>query len=364
MQIQVTEDIAISEKKLQNIIGDPEATAKAVKLVYVNDSQEGIRRIRTGKGFKYQFRKKALKNKADLDRIKKLVIPPAWENVWICPLENGHLQVTGLDALKRKQYKYHPLWNQLRNQTKFYRLLQFGKCLPSIRKKVEADLSLPGLPCEKVLAAVVALMERTSIRIGSGLYEKMYGSFGLTTLKNRHVDVNGHQVKFSFKGKKGIEHEISIKSRKLANIVKQCREIPGKELFQFIDDKGIKQSIDSGMVNDYIRNIVEDDFTAKDFRTWSGTVQALLAFKEIGEHESVSQAKKNVIEVLDKVSRHLGNTRTVCRKYYVHPVLLDLYEKGKLGEYLDKINSKEPESDTRTGLAKEEKLLLTILEAA
>ena len=202
MQIQVTEDIAISEKKLQNIIGDPEATAKAVKLVYVNDSQEGIRRIRTGKGFKYQFRKKALKNKADLDRIKKLVIPPAWENVWICPLENGHLQVTGLDALKRKQYKYHPLWNQLRNQTKFYRLLQFGKCLPSIRKKVEADLSLPGLPCEKVLAAVVALMERTSIRIGSGLYEKMYGSFGLTTLKNRHVDVNGHQVKFSFKGKK------------------------------------------------------------------------------------------------------------------------------------------------------------------
>ena len=204
MAIQITEDIIIHHKQLEKIIADPEATAKAANLVYVSDSQEGIVRIRSGKSFKYQYKKKILRDKSQLDRIKCLVLPPAWENVWICVKENGHLQATGTDARNRKQYKYHHLWNQLRNQTKFYRLLQFGKSLPKIREQLAKDLAKTGMPREKVLAAVVALMEKTSIRIGSGIYEKMYGSFGLTTLKNKHVNINGSQVKFTFKGKKAL----------------------------------------------------------------------------------------------------------------------------------------------------------------
>jgi DNA topoisomerase-1 len=362
VKIQLTEDISIPKKKLQEIITDPEATARAVKLIYVSDSQEGIRRLRNGKGFKYVYQNKAVKNKEDLERIKKLVLPPAWEDVWICPKPNGHLQATGKDVKNRKQYKYHSLWNELRNQTKFYRLLQFGKALPLIRKKVDKDLSLSGMPRDKVLAAVVALMEKTSIRIGSGLYEKLYGSFGLTTLKNKHVDIKGSQVKFCFKGKKGIEHTISIKSKKLSLIVKHCREIPGKELFQYYDENNTKQSIDSGMVNEYIRTIIEDDFTAKDFRTWAGTVQALLAFREIGPCDAPGEVKKKIVEVLDRVAKHLGNTRTVCRKYYVHPCLLDLFEKQQLQQYLKKLGEIKTDEDRITGLAPEEKLLLEILE--
>ena len=362
MHLQVTEEIRIPEKQLEKILTDPAATARAVKLVYVSNSQEGFTRVRNGKGFKYLYKSKPLKNKADLDRIKSLVIPPAWEDVWICALENGHLQATGKDVRGRKQYRYHPLWNQLRNQTKFYRMLQFGKSLPAIRKQVEQDLTKPGLPCEKVLAAVVALMERTSIRIGSDIYEKMYGSFGLTTLKNKHVAVNGSTVKFSFKGKKGIEHEISIRSRKLARIISQCREIPGKELFQYFDENGVKQTIDSGMVNDYIRNTIESDFTAKDFRTWAGTVQALLAFTDLGIPENKTATKKLVVEALDKVSKHLGNTRTVCKKYYVHPQIIELYENNKLDKYLKKLDKIEADPDKISGLAKEEKVLMKILE--
>jgi len=360
--IQITEDITIAQKKLEKIIDDPAATARAVNLVYVNDSQEGITRVRSGKGFSYRFRNKVLKNKADLERIKKLVLPPAWENVWICASENGHLQATGTDALKRKQYRYHELWNQLRNQTKFYRLLQFAKALPATRKRIEKDLSLTGMPMEKVLAAVVALMEKTSIRIGSGMYEKLYGSFGLTTLKNKHVNVNGSHVKFSFKGKKGIDHAISIRSKKLASIVKHCLDIPGKELFQYYDENETRQSIDSGMVNDYIREIMNADFTAKDFRTWSGTVQALIALRECDKPESEADCKKKIVEALDKVSKHLGNTRTVCKKYYVHPSLLELYEKGKLDKYLEKLVKIKPDEDRITGLAPVEKLLAEILE--
>lgn len=362
MLIQVTNDIRIHRKTLEKIITDPKATAKAADLVYVSDTQEGIRRIRSGKGFKYQYQNKTIRDKAQLDRIRKLVIPPAWENVWICFLENGHLQVTGTDVRKRKQYKYHSLWNQLRNQTKFYRMLQFGKSLTAIRKQVSKDLSLTGMPREKVLAAVVALMEKTSIRIGSGIYEKLYGSFGLTTLKNKHVNISGSRVKFMFKGKKGVEHDISIKSKRLASIVKHCRDIPGKELFQYYDENNNKQSIDSGMVNEYIKNVVEGEFTTKDFRTWAGTVQALIAFKENGPFESAADAKKKVVEALDKVSKHLGNTRTVCRKYYVHPSILDMYEKNDLEKYLKKLPAIKTDEDSVTGLAPEEKLLMEILE--
>lgn len=362
MLIQVTEDITIPGKKIEKINSDPEATAKAINLLYVNDSQEGITRITTSKGFRYICQNKPVKRKSDLERIRKLAIPPAWEKVWICAKENGHLQATGLDARGRKQYKYHPLWNQLRNHTKFYRMLQFGRSLPDARKQVAKDLELPGMPCQKILAAVVALMERTSIRIGSGFYEKMNGSFGLTTFKNKHVNITGSRVMFSFKGKKGIEHEISIKSRKLASIVKQCREIPGKQLFQYYDTEGNKQIVDSGMVNDYIRSIMNEEFTAKDFRTWAGTAQALLAFRDIGPASNNTEAKKKILEAIDKVSQHLGNTRTICKKYYVHPAIMEMYENDQLGKYLVLLNGDTRDPESITGLAKEEKVLLKILE--
>jgi len=320
--------ISLPTKKIKNIINDPVKTAEAINLVYVSDTQPGILRVKHGNNFQYIRGSSPCKDKDELSRIKSLVIPPAWENVWICTLSNGHLQATGVDSKKRKQYKYHPLWNTLRNHTKFYRMHEFGEKLPTIRLQLEKDISLPGLPLEKVLAAVVCLMERTHIRIGSSLYEKLYGSFGLTTLKDKHVDISGNQLRFMFVGKKGIAHNITIKNKKLSAIVKKCRDIPGKELFQFYNEEGEKGSLDSGMVNEYIKKISGSDFTAKDFRTWAGTVQALMAFKELGLYETQTEAKKKIVEALDKVSVQLGNTRSVCKKYYVHPVIISLYENG------------------------------------
>jgi DNA topoisomerase-1 len=356
----LSDDITVSPKTLKEIINDAEKTAAAVKLSYVTDTQPGINRIKKGKQFIYVSGNKKVRDESLLNRIKKLVIPPAWENVWICRSENGHLQATGFDLKKRKQYKYHSLWNSLRNHTKFYRLHEFGKCIPSIRKRLEKDLSAKGLPLNKVLAAVVCLMERTSIRVGNNLYEKLYGSFGLTTLKDRHVKIKGASLQFIFKGKKGISHNISIKSKRLAAIVKKCRDIPGKELFQYIDEDGNYRCIDSGMVNAYIKEISGHDFSAKDFRTWAGTVQALIAFRDIGYSETISGTKKNIVSMLDSVAAHLGNTRTVCKKYYVHPVLIDLYEKKHLHKYLSPV----PKTNKcETGdLACEEKILMKILE--
>jgi DNA topoisomerase-1 len=357
----MTEDVLIlPPKKIKQVAKDPEKFARTIHLVYVSDATPGINRVRAGKKFKYVAGNRPLKDKAQLERIRKLVIPPAWENVWICKIENGHLQVTGLDKKNRKQYRYHPLWNEMRNQTKYYRLYEFGKALPAIRLQVEKDLSLPGIPQEKVLATVVSLMERTTIRVGNSLYEKLYGSFGLTTLKDQHVSINGSKLKFIFKGKKGIHHNISIKSKRLANIVKKCRDIPGKELFQYYDHDGNAHSIDSGMVNDYIRKISGSDYTSKDFRTWAGTVHALLAFRELGPAASAAELKKKIVNVLDQVAAHLGNTRTVCKKYYVHPAILTLYEKDKLKKYIDQLDSIEVD-DNKAGLTAEEKLLMKIL---
>ena len=355
------EGIQISNKKIRTILHDAEKSAKAVNLVYVQDSQPGISRVKKGKNFIYISDNKKIEDEALLERIKKLVIPPAWENVWICKLENGHLQVTGTDVKKRKQYKYHSLWNSLRNQTKFYRLHEFGKAIPSIRQQIDKDLSLPGLPLEKVLAAVVCLMEKTSIRVGNNLYEKLYGSYGLTTLKDKHVNINGARMRFMFKGKKGVTHNISIKSRKLASIVKKCRDIPGKELFQYLDDNGEHKCIDSGMVNQYIKAISGgEDFTAKDFRTWTGTVHSLVAFKEIGTSENITETRRNVVAALDMVAKHLGNTRTVCKKYYVHPAIISLYESKALEPYLAELEEIKPCDGN--DLACEEKLLMKILE--
>ncbi|MDQ0593310.1 DNA topoisomerase-1 [Chryseobacterium ginsenosidimutans] len=352
----------LKPSKIVKIMKDPVASAKAVHLIYTSDAETaGITRKKTGKKYSYYKDGEKIKDKDEISRINKLVIPPAWENVWICALDNGHLQATGFDLKKRKQYRYHPLWSALRNHTKFYRMLQFGYALPEIRLQLEKDLALRNFEKRKILALIVSLMQRTNIRIGNSIYEKLYGSFGLTTLKGKHVKVQGQKINFSFKGKKGIMHDVDLKSKRLAKLITKCKEIPGKELFQFYDDEGNRHHVDSGMVNDYIKELSGEDFTAKDFRTWSGTVNALIAFKEIGYAETHTQYKKKVKEALEMVASHLGNTSTVCRKYYVHPLVINLYENNSIKKYLDELEQIE-ENDGKAGLTHEEKLVLKILE--
>lgn len=331
---QMAESIRLTARTINTILHDPKKTTAIVDLIYVQDSQPGISRIKKGKEFHYFYAGKRVKDEKHLERINKLVIPPAWEKVWICYEANGHLQATGLDARQRKQYKYHNLWNNLRNHTKFYRLREFGKALPSIRQQVKKHLALPGLPVEKVLATVVYLMEQTCIRIGNNAYEKLYGSFGLTTLKDKHVKISGDLLQFTFTGKKGIAHKIDLKSKRLAKIVKNCRDIPCKELFQYYDEEGNSKRIDSGMVNHYLKEITGEDFTAKDFRTWAGTVHALTELLKFEQAASQAEIKRNLIIMLDSVAKHLGNTRSVCKKYYVHPAIIQLYETEKLHIYL------------------------------
>jgi len=352
----------LKPSKIVKIMKDPVASAKAVNLIYTSDAETaGIIRKKKGKKFSYYKDSEKIKDKVEITRINSLVIPPAWENVWICALDNGHLQATGFDALKRKQYRYHSLWSALRNHTKFYRMLQFGYALPGIRLQLEKDLALRNFEKRKILALVVSLMQRTNIRIGNSIYEKLYGSFGLTTLKGKHVKIQGQKINFSFKGKKGVMHNVDLKSKRLSKLITKCKEIPGKELFQYYDDEGNLHCIDSGMVNDYIKEISGDDFTAKDFRTWSGTVNALIAFKEIGYAENNAQYKKKVKEALNIVASHLGNTGTVCRKYYVHPLVINLYENNSIKKYLDALEVIE-ENDGKADLTHEEKLVLKILE--
>lgn len=354
-----SEEIKISPKKISVLLNDPEKSAHAVHLMYVHDKQPGIKRIKQGKTFCYYLGKKKVRDKKILERIKNLVIPPAWENVWICNHEHGHLQATGFDSLNRKQYRYHHRWNSFRNQTKFFRLYEFGKTIPAIRKQLKKDLAQSGLPAEKVLATVIYLMEQTSIRVGNSAYEKLYGSIGLTTLKDKHTTINGENIRFTFTGKKGVAHNISLKSKKLAKIIKQCRDIPGKELFQYYDQEGNHNAIDSGMVNDYLKSITGQDFTTKDFRTWIGTVKAIGAFKELGIAETKAAIKQNIITVLDGVAAHLGNTRTVCKKYYVHPVIIELYECNKLPDYF---HGNIKSAIKKLSLTDDEKLLMAILE--
>jgi DNA topoisomerase I len=320
--------------KLEKIGRDPKITAKAVGLRYSLKSDKGYYRKRKANGFSYIDESgKAVKDKEALERIKKLVIPPAWENVWISPFENGHLQVIGIDARGRKQYRYHPNWNKIRNQSKFFRLRRFADALPHIREQVEKDLSRNGLPREKVIALVVKLIELTNIRIGNDAYKKLYGSFGLTTLRDKHVKFDGATVTFDFVGKKGVKHKIKLQSRRMANLVKKCKDISGQDLFQYLDDDGYRHTIGSGDVNNYIKEISGEDFTAKDFRAWAGSLNALCAFNESGEFTSDSDCKKKIVAVLDSVAEKLGNTRTVCKKYYVHPTVIAAYENGHISKY-------------------------------
>lgn len=350
----------LSRRKLKQLVKDPAASAAAVQLHYVSDSLEGIKRIRKDGSFMYTFEGREISDEKILSRIRLMVLPPAWEQVWICKHASGHLQATGIDAAGRKQYRYHPVWNALRSQTKFIQLIEFGRALPGIRTAIQHDLSRSGLPQEKVLALLIEIMLHTGIRIGNNEYEKLYGSFGLTTLKNKHVQFSGTEVKFHFKGKKGVVQDISLRSRKLANAIRKCREIPGKELFQYYTEDGGHQPLDSGDVNNYIKTISGGAFTAKDFRTWTGSLAAIEAFRILElESDTPAAIKRNVNQVLDEVANFLGNTRTVCRKYYVHPAIIELYEKGKLISYLKELETGVyiPEN----GLKKEEELLLKIL---
>ncbi len=320
---------------LPEVITDPVESAKAAGLRYVTDLGPGIRRKRAGRGWSYVGRDgKPIRDPATLARIKALGIPPAYTDVWICPNPNGHIQATGRDARGRKQYRYHPRWREVRDETKYGRMMAFGAALPAIRERTNCDLTRPGLPREKVLATVVRLLESTLIRVGNEEYARTNESFGLTTMRDEHVDVEGTTVRFTFRGKSGKEHSIDVRDRRLAAVVKRCQDMPGQELFQYVDDAGSRQTIDSGDVNDYLREITGQDFTAKDFRTWAGTVLAAQALREFEAFDSETQAKRNVVRAIEAVSERLGNTKAVCRKCYVHPAVLDAYLDGSLAHTL------------------------------
>jgi DNA topoisomerase-1 len=313
------------------IVTDPVESAREAGLRYVSDAQPGIRRIRAGRGFRYvDAGGKAVSDAETLKRIRSLVIPPAWKDVWICANPRGHLQATGRDARGRKQSRYHPRWRAVRDETKYERLMLFGTALKRIRERVEEDLGRPGLPREKVLATIVRLMERTLIRVGNEEYARENHSYGLTTMREKHVEVNGWTVKFHFRGKSGKLHTVGVQDRRIARIVERCQDLPGYELFQYLDENGEPHSIDSADVNDYLRGASGEDFTAKDFRTWSGTVLAARELRAFEEFSSETQAKKNVVQAIKSVAQRLGNTPSVCRKCYVHPAVLACYLEGKL----------------------------------
>lgn len=305
----------------------PPESAAAAGLRYVCEGRTpGIRRIGTHNRFRYVGANgRTIADRAELHRIKALVIPPAWKDVWICADPRGHLQATGRDARGRKQYRYHPLWREVRDEVKYGRLLAFAKALPRIRERTGADLRRSGLPREKVLAAVVQLLEKTLIRVGNEEYARQNRSFGLTTLRDSHARVNGSRVRFEFRGKSGVQHAVDLDDVRLARIVKACRDLPGYELFQYVDPDGTRQVIDSADVNAYVRSISGEDFTAKDFRTWAGTVLAARHLAEAARFSSNAEAKRNIIRAVSAVAERLGNTRTVCRKSYIHPAIFDAY---------------------------------------
>ncbi|WP_437336666.1 DNA topoisomerase IB [Sorangium sp. So ce394] len=314
----------------------PVESAKSAGLRYVNDDEPGISRRKVGKGFKFLDPEgRLIKDEATLQRIRRLAIPPAWTGVWICQSERGHIQATGRDARGRKQYRYHPRWREVRDETKYDRMLAFGAALPAIRAAVERDLALPGLPREKVLATVVRLLDETSIRIGNDEYARDNNSYGLTTLHDEHVEIKGDLIRFHFRGKSGKEHELTVRDRRLARIVKRCQDVPGHELFQYIDGDGQRQRIHSDDVNEYLRSLAGQEFTAKDFRTWTGTVLCASFFCEMEVATSARQMKKCVAQVIDMVSARLGNTRAVCQRCYVHPAVIRAYTEGALQTLLE-----------------------------
>ena len=344
------------------LITDPLESARAIGLRYVSDTEPGLRRERDGAVFVYRDAAgKLVTTPRVLARIDALHIPPAWDEVWICRRADGHLQATGRDARGRKQYRYHPDWNATRNQTKYHRMQQFGAALPGLRERIDADLARRGLPRDKVLATVLRLMELTYIRIGNVEYARANSSYGLTTLRDKHVQVDGAAIRFQFVGKSGQKHAIDVKDRRLARIVKQCRDIPGYELFQYYDEAGERQRVGSGDVNDYLRAATGAEFSAKDLRTWGGSVLAAAALAALGLAESETAARGNVVQVVKDVAGALGNRPATCRKYYVHPAVLEAYMSGDLAaNWADDVAAARPSA----GLSAEESAFLALLGRA
>ena len=337
---------------------------KDSRLVYSTDSQPGIyRKGRPGKFYYVDKQGNRIIDGATLDRIKALVLPPAWTNVWIAPKPKAHLQATGFDMLGRKQYRYHHEWTSRRSDSKYFRLLEFGKALPLARKRIAKDLRRKELDEQKVLAICLQLMQKTLIRIGNESYKQLYGSYGLSTLKDKHVKINGNKMMLSFVGKKGVKQEVVLNDKILARLVKKCRDIPGQDLFQFYKNDTEHHPIDSGRINNYIKEITGSDFTAKDFRTWGGTLEALrqLAICESNNEENKSK-KKIIVEVLDCVAAKLGNTRAVCKSSYVYPLLLQAFEEERLGKYLKRVSIAPV--NTIKAMENDEKVLMQFLRAA
>jgi DNA topoisomerase-1 len=351
------------------VVLDPAQAARSAGLRYVTDRQPGIHRVAHGEGVRFIGPDgKAVRDAETLARIKSLVIPPAWRDVWISAHPKGHLQCTGRDARGRKQSRYHPHWREVRDETKYERMAYFAQALPIIRARVQHDLALPGLPREKVLATVVKLMEETHIRVGNEEYARENKSYGLTTMRTKHVEVNGAKITFDFLGKSRVHHTIDLQDRRLAKIVKQISELPGHELFQFVDHEGNRHSIDSSDVNEYLQSITGEHFTAKDFRTWAGSVMCCDLLNEFEPATTIAQAKKNVVHAIAQVAAQLGNTPSVCRKCYVHPLVLETYmgnispEQAK--EKLDKEISHERAEIKEHGdaLRREEQALINLLQ--
>ncbi|MFN2590582.1 MAG: DNA topoisomerase IB [Actinomycetota bacterium] len=339
----------------------PEESAREAGLRYTTDDAPGITRKRSGKGFAYVDPDgRRVRDPETLASIRALAIPPAWTDVWICPNPRGHLQATGRDARGRKQYRYHPKWREVRDANKYDRLVAFGKSLPAIRRRVERDLANPGLPRERVLAAIIRLLESTLIRVGNEEYARENNSYGLTTLLDRHAQVDGADIEFRFRGKGGRQHRVSVRDRRLAKIVKDSQDLPGQQLFQYVDDEGQVQDIGSADVNDYLREISGQEFTAKDFRTWAGTLAAALALQELEEFDSEAQAKRNIVRGIERVAERLGNTPAVCRKCYVHPAILEAYTDGSMIEALRQRAASE--SKRSRGLQPEEAAILALLQ--
>ena len=300
-------------------------------LRYVHDQMPGIRRQRAGRGFSYfDVEGQRIQDRKQRDRLKQLAIPPSWQNVWICPFENGHLLATGRDVKGRKQYRYHLEWRKIRSQVKFDRMIAFGQVLPKIRQQTNTHLNQSGLSREKVLALVVQLLENTLIRVGNVAYARNNQSYGLTTLRTRHVDIHGHQVEFEFTGKSGVEHHIELQDKRLVSIIKRCCEIPGYTIFQYLDESGQRHQVDSGDVNDYLQEITNEDFTAKEFRTWAGTVLMAQELRNLAIAQSDIKAQQHIVEATKAVAKQLGNRPATCRKYYVHPKVPEAHLAGEL----------------------------------
>ncbi|MCJ2068771.1 DNA topoisomerase IB [Methylobacterium sp. J-030] len=343
--------------------GSLREAAEEAGLVYVDDSRPGLTRKRSGTGFRYlDARGAPVRDKAVLARIKALAIPPAYTDVWICARRNGHIQATGRDAKGRKQYRYHPDFRQAREADKFSRIMAFAGALPGIRQRVDADMKRPGLSRETVLATVVHLLETTLIRVGNDDYARTNKSYGLTTLRDPHVRIEGSALSFRFKGKSGKTWDVSLKDRRVARIVKACQDLPGQELFQYLDEDGTQRDVTSSDVNAYLRAITGEDFTAKDFRTWAGTVLAALALREFESFDTDAAAKRNVRAAIESVAGRLGNTPTICRKCYIHPQILDCYMEGGLLLHVKEVVESELSEDLPS-LRSEEAAVLALLHA-